>query len=110
MAISTTITLDNAIQEIIHRIVKIANPDKIILFGSTVRHPSQQANDIDLIVVKSGITHRRQLAQQIYLGLHGILQSVDIIVETPDRLERYKEYPAFIYKSALAEGITIYGK
>ena len=35
---------------------------------------------------------------------------IDIIVETPERLEKYKDMNGLIYKSVLNEGIEIYAK
>ncbi len=86
------------INTIVDRIIKIANPDKIILFGSYARGLAGENSDIDLMVVKKGVIQRRKLAQDIYVGLVGIPAGVDIIVETPERLEKYKTMQGMIYK------------
>jgi len=57
---------------IVRRIVQIADPDKIILFGSAARGEMGRHSDLDLLVVKSGCVHRRKLAQEIYKSLLGI--------------------------------------
>jgi len=46
---------------VIRRIVEIAQPEKIILFGSAARGEMGPHSDVDLLVVKSGV-HRRKLA------------------------------------------------
>jgi predicted nucleotidyltransferase len=56
------------LDEIVQRIVKVAAPEKIILFGSTSRGELGPNSDVDLLVVKSG-AHRRQLTQAIYMNL-----------------------------------------
>jgi predicted nucleotidyltransferase len=39
---------------IIRRVVEVAKPDKIILFGSAARDQIGANSDVDLLVIKSG--------------------------------------------------------
>ncbi len=96
------------IEEIISRVVKATDPDKIILFGSGARGEMRSNSDLDLLVVKSGPIHRRKLAQVIYKNLFGVGQAVDIIVVTPEDIERYGDVPALVLEPALREGKVIY--
>ncbi len=97
------------LDEIIRRIVEVAKPDQIILFGSAVRGKLGPNSDIDLLVIKSGDVHRLRLAQQIYRNLHGVGQAVDVVVVTPEDVERYRDsWPTVIYP-ALREGKVVYG-
>ncbi len=95
------------LDRIIQRIVKTASPEKIILFGSAARGEMGSNSDIDLLVVKSGV-HRRRLAQEIYRNLLGIGYAVDVIVATPEDLERYKDSFALVIEPALREGKVMY--
>ncbi len=95
------------LNEVIRRIVEVAEPEKIILFGSAVRGEVGPNSDLDILVVKSGV-HRRRLAQEIYRNLVGIGQAVDVIVATPEDLERYRDSPALVIYAALREGRVIY--
>lgn len=97
----------NVIQEIVRRIVKVAQPERIILFGSAARGEAVPGSDIDLLIVKSNV-HRRRLAMDLYEALTDIGQSVDLIVATPEDLERYGQAPALVYEPALREGKVIY--
>jgi len=99
-----------ALDEIVHRIVAVAQPEKIILFGSAARGKIGPRSDLDLLVVKRGPVHRRKLAGDIYMNLHGAKYSVDVIVATPEDLERYGNSHALIYKPALREGRVIYDR
>ena len=48
--------LDEAtLQEIVRRIVQVAQPEKIILFGSAARGEMGPHSDVDLLVIKSGV-------------------------------------------------------
>ncbi len=103
-------TLDETILEkIIQRIVETASPEKIILFGSAARGDINPNSDIDLLVVKSNV-HRRKLAQKIYRNLFGVDQAVDVIVATPEDIERYRDSFALVIEPALREGKVIYAR
>ncbi len=95
------------VDEIVQRVVDVAHPEKIILFGSAARGDMRSDSDVDLLVVKSGV-HRRQLASEIYMHLFDIKQSVDVVVVTPEDIERYGHSPALILESALREGRVVY--
>ena len=49
------------LSEIIRRIVKVAAPEKIILFGSAARGEMGPNSDVDLLVIKRGKFHRGRL-------------------------------------------------
>jgi predicted nucleotidyltransferase len=93
--------------EIVRRIVEVAQPERIILFGSAARGEMELHSDLDLLVVKAG-AHRRQLAQTIYMSLYGVGQAVDVVVVTPEDVERYRNAIGLIIEPALREGRTIY--
>jgi predicted nucleotidyltransferase len=92
---------------IIERIVEVADPERIILFGSAARDEMGPHSDFDLLVVKSDV-HRRKLAQRIYRNLIGVGQPVDIVVVTPEDLERYADSHALVISPALEEGTEVY--
>jgi predicted nucleotidyltransferase len=94
--------------EIIRRIVKVANPEKIILFGSAARGEMGRNSDVDLLVVKGGKYDRSRLAGAIYMNLHGVGQAVDVILVTPEEVERYRDTHCLIIKPALREGKEVY--
>ncbi len=103
----TSLMNEKALEEIIKRIVEVANPEKIILFGSAAREDIHSSSDLDLLVVKSGV-HRRRLAQEIYMNLFDVGQAVDIVVVTPEDIEKYKESLGLIIEPALREGKVVY--
>lgn len=95
------------LQQIIERIVEVAQPEKIILFGSAARGEMGPNSDVDLLVIKAG-AHRLDLAGQIYRNLHGVGEAVDVVVVTPEDVERYRESPALVIAPALREGKVVY--
>ena len=96
------------LNEIIRRIVKVAAPEKIIMFGSAARGAMGPNSDVDLLIVKGGKYNRSRLAGDIYLNLHGVGQAVDVILVTPDEVERYRDTHCVIIKPALREGKEVY--
>jgi len=97
------------LDKIIQRIVAVAQPEKIIIFGSAARGEMGPDSDVDLLVVKSGI-HRRRLAQAIYMNLIGVGQAVDVVVVTPEDIERYKDSFALVIEPALRDGKVVYAR
>lgn len=101
-----TLTLE-ALDEIIRRIVEVAKPDKIILFGSAARGEMGPNSDVDLLVIKSG-ANRLDLMGEIYRNLRGVGEAVDIIVATPEDVERYRNSHPVVIAPALKEGKVVY--
>lgn len=97
------------LDKIVQRIVEVADPEKIILFGSAARGEIGPNSDVDLLVVKSGV-HRRRLTQAIYMNLFGVGQAVDVVVVTPEDIEQYKDSFALVIEPALREGKVIYAQ
>lgn len=100
--------LPELLDEIVRRIVTVAQPDRIILFGSAARGQMGPDSDLDFLVVKSGVHHRRRLAQEIYLNLFGISVPIDIIVVTPEDIHAFGDKVGTIIGPALQEGTLIY--
>ena len=96
------------LQEIIRRIVEVAKPEKIILFGSATRGEMGPNSDFDLLVVRSGEYHRGHLVEEIYMNLFGVGQAVDVIVVTPEDIIRFQDSHFQVMKPALKEGKVIY--
>ena len=96
------------LNEITRRIVKIARPEKIVLFGSAVRAEMNKNSDLDLLVVKSGDYHKGHLTEKIYMQLFGIGQAVDIILVTPEEVEQFRNSHPSVIKPALDEGKVVY--
>ena len=95
------------LNDIVRRIVEVAEPERIILFGSVARGDANRHSDVDLLVVKDGADLRR-LAARIYRRLYGVGAAVDIVMVTPRDVERYGDSHALVIKPALREGTVMY--
>jgi predicted nucleotidyltransferase len=65
-----------------------SRPEKIILFGSAAREEMGPDSDLDLLVIKT-CRNRRATARRIRRKLIGVGVPKDIIVATPEDIERY---------------------
>ena len=79
---NTTVTATD-VEEVVRRIVDVAHPDKIILFGSAARGEMGPHTDLDFLIIKGG-AHRRELTDRIRLALRGVNSACTVdIVDTP---------------------------
>jgi len=90
------------------RIVRRFRPERIVLFGSQARGDARPDSDADLLVVIPGVEHRRRTAARIHAILEGIPLGKDVIVATPDDVDRLADLVGTIIQPALREGRTIY--
>ena len=96
------------IDELVRRIVEVAHPLRIILFGSAARGAMGSHSDLDVLVVMPDGIHRRKTAQEIYRRLWGFGFAKDIVVVTESDLRKYGDNFSLIYYPALREGREIY--
>lgn len=97
-----------ALAEIVRRIVEVAQPERIILFGSAARGEAGPNSDFDLLIIKRGQFHRGYLTGDLYMTLVGVPRAVDLVVVTPEDVERYRDSHGLVIKPALDEGRVIY--
>jgi predicted nucleotidyltransferase len=82
--------------------------DRIVLFGSAARGDMGPDSDVDLLVIKSGVPHRRRLAQQIHQAFFGLGVPIDVIVVTPEGVCAFDGKVGTIIEPALREGREVY--
>ena len=101
-------TLDpRTLDEIVRRVVEVAQPERIVLFGSAARGDMTRHSDVDLLIVKDG-ADALELMSRIYRRLRGVGVPVDALVVSAADVARYRDSHALIIKPALREGRTVY--
>ena len=95
------------LDDVIQRVVEVAQPERIILFGSAAQGRMGRNSDLDLLIIKDG-SDPISLMTRIYRRLHGVGVAVDAIVASPEDVERYKDAHALVFKPALREGRVVY--
>lgn len=96
------------LDEITQRILDVSQPEKIILFGSYARGTPTPNSDLDLLVILKGVDTPRAESNRLRRALRGLLILIDIIVASPEQIDRYDDAPGLIYRTVLKEGMVIY--
>ena len=96
--------------EVTRRILETVQPQRVLLFGSSVRGKFTKDSDLDILVIVRGPVHRRQLAQKINRNLHGVGAPVDIVVATEEDIAQYGDKFGTILRPALMEGQVLYAR
>ena len=107
---------DPILRRIVEVIVREIDPDRIILFGSRARGDYKDDSDYDILVLKEGVRPEERgkvegrllvefLKARIYRDA-----AVDVIVQSPDKVEELKDVPYMVYYDAHREGVVVYEK
>lgn len=94
--------------EVTRRILETVQPQRVLLFGSSVRGELTRDSDLDVLVIVRGPVHRRRLAQKIIRNLRGVGAPVDIVVATEEDIAQYGDKFGTILRPALMEGQVLY--
>ncbi len=99
---------EKIIAQMVQRIVAEFDPQKIVLFGSFARGTAGPDSDVDLMVVMPVQGSRRQKRVAIRTALSGMGLAKDVIVVTPEEVERYRDLAGTLIRPALREGKVLY--
>lgn len=100
--------IQKTIDEIVDRIVEVADPLRIVVFGSAAGGEMDSDSDIDVLVVMPDGVHRRRTSQRLYRALAGLGVAKDIVVVTESDVENYGENPSLVIRPALEHGEEVY--
>lgn len=95
------------LETIIERIVDVAAPKRVILFGSAARGDSGHGSDVDLLIIKDD-EDALTVMSRIYGEMQGVGVAVDALVVSSEDVERYKDSHSLIIKPALQDGVVVY--
>ncbi|MDY7011932.1 MAG: nucleotidyltransferase domain-containing protein [Planctomycetota bacterium] len=100
---------ETIIQEIVQRILSVAQPDRIILFGSAATGEMTRDSDIDLLIVETDPGNTRNESVRLREQLGGLGYPFDVIVISTEWFEESKgviggiAYPANKYGRVIYE-------
>lgn len=101
---------EDLLQEIVHRIVEVANPEKIVLFGSRGRGGGHARSDLDILVIKQSDEPRFRRPVILYGALSDIMIPMDILVYTPEEVSEWSNVRQAFPTTAIREGRVLYEK
>ena len=100
---------ETLLDEVVRRVLMVARPERIILFGSAATGQMTEDSDIDLLVVEPEPADTRDRSVRIRRALGDVRYPVDVIVMSSARFEETKNliggiaYPARKYGRVLYE-------
>jgi len=98
--------------DIIHhmaeKIISAIHPQKIILFGSYAWGEPTKDSDIDLCVIHPTVIKKNKRARIVKDILYPYLHPLDIIVYTPEEVEKWGQAEGGLLKKILDNGKVLY--
>lgn len=100
--------IQSTIIEMVSRIRRTVDPERIILFGSHARGDATSYSDLDLLIVAPSALPRWNRTVPIYRLLAGMGIGKDIVWWTPDEIAEWRGVPAHFINRIIAEGRVLY--
>lgn len=104
----TTPTQPTVALEALKRILHIAQPERVILFGSWARGEASADSDLDLLVAMPFSGSRAQVTLLLLRALADLPLPKDVIVLTPAEWETKRQLPGTIAYPAEHKGVVLY--
>jgi len=100
--------LDRSVGQIVRQVVALANPQRILLFGSANRGNPRPDSDLDFLVVVDDAAHPNEILDLLNTGAKRTTRPCDFLVATTKTLRRQRDNPGLIYAQILKEGQEVY--
>ena len=100
---------ETLLDEVVRRVLTVARPERIILFGSAATGQMTEDSDLDLLVAEPEPANTRDRSVRIRRALGDVRYPVDVILMSSARYEETKNliggiaYPARKYGRVLYE-------
>jgi predicted nucleotidyltransferase len=101
-------SLRQALEKIVNYTVTVANPEKIILFGSLVNGKENLHSDVDLIVVTDSSYQSKELELRISSFAREYAVRADVLIRTPSQIAQAALNPLSFLDSAIKQGQIVY--
>jgi predicted nucleotidyltransferase len=102
------ILIDPRITDMVERFIRTAQPERVILFRSRATGLARPDSDVDFLVVMPLRKARRRLEGDLHAAVANSELSKDILVITPEEMERFRNVPGTIVAPALETGLVLY--
>ena len=96
------------IQIAVDRILAVAKPNKVIMFGSYARGNANEYSDLDLMVVEPEVSNKSDEMIRLRSAIGSIGVGVDILVCSETEAKRRGQVPGTVIYWALKEGKVLY--
>ena len=96
------------IEQVATRIGIEANADRVILFGSHARGEAGKNSDVDFMIIAESNLPRFKRSRKLYKLFQPYPFSMDLLVYTPQEIEKGKKSHLSFVSTVLREGKTLY--
>ena len=100
--------LQHNIQQVLDQIVSLANPTRVILFGSAAKGNITHDSDLDFLVVIPNSRNREDVLDCLNKGVRRKTMPCDFLVVTAAALRRTRANAGLIYGEILKTGRELY--
>jgi len=99
---------ENKIIHVARNMAIAANAERVILFGSYARGDATEQSDVDLMIIANSDLPRFKRSRELYKLLRPHPFAMDIVVYTPQEIEKGKKTKVSFVSTVLKEGKTLY--
>ncbi len=86
------------------------NAERVILFGSYARGDATDQSDVDFMIIAKSVLPRFKRSRELYKLLRPHPFAMDIVVYTPQEIEKGKKTKVSFVSTVLKEGKTLYDR
>lgn len=102
---------ESKIPELKDKIVKVIDPERIILFGSYAWGSPTEDSDVDLFIIKASAEKKINRTREVREALSDSNVPVDVLVYTPEEIKKsINESHNLFVEDIIRNGKTIYEK
>ena len=87
---------EQTLQEIVRRVVAVAQPSRVILFGSYGRGDADAGSDLDLMVIKPEVADKYAEMIRLHEAVGNIGAGVDVLVYSEAEFRRRSQVPGTV--------------
>lgn len=100
--------IQRIIQQVVAQVVELAQPRRIILFGSAADGRMTPDSDLDFLVVVPEGRNTVEVVDRLNVGVRARAMPCDFLVVTPSVLRKHRSTPGLIYGEILRRGREVY--
>ncbi len=94
--------------EAVHHIVEALRPEKVVLFGSYAYGKPTPDSDVDLLIIMETAASAKERYQTVSRLLYPRPFPVDVLVKTPQEIERALSMGDFFIQEIISQGRVLY--